>query len=117
MDVFSVVHLPLVIFFRYDYIAVYDLLDNQVGQRYCGSITSPIVKDVKGNVAVVVFSSDSANSKKGFILTYEARQCLTSSEVDNWNTALVWGWRQETCIFVSPSIQSYPETTLTADTR
>ncbi|KAL9986946.1 hypothetical protein ACROYT_G001164 [Oculina patagonica] len=67
----------------YDYIAVYDLLDNQVGQRYCGSITSPVMKDVKGNVAVVVFRSDSANSKKGFILSYDGRKCLTSSEVDN----------------------------------
>ena len=69
--------------FRYDYIAVYDLLDNQVGQRYCGSITSAIHKDVKGNVAVVVFRSDSANSKRGFILSYEARKCATSTEVDN----------------------------------
>lgn len=83
MAVYSVVHLPLVIFFRYDYIAVYDLLGNQVGQRYCGSITSPFLKDVKGNVAVVVFSSDSANSKKGFILSYEGRQCPASSEVGN----------------------------------
>ena len=83
VNVLSVVQLPLLIFFRYDYIAVYDLLDNQVGQRYCGSVTSPIVKDVKGNVAVVVFSSDSANNKKGFILSYEGRQCLTSSEVEN----------------------------------
>ena len=71
------------VFFRYDYIAVYDLLDNQVGQRYCGSITSSIHKDVKGNVAVVVFRSDSANSKRGFILSYEARKCATSTEVDN----------------------------------
>ncbi|KAJ7365753.1 hypothetical protein OS493_002470 [Desmophyllum pertusum] len=67
----------------YDYIAVYDMLDNQVGQRYCGSIVSPVVKDLKGNVAVVVFSSDSANSKKGFILSYEGRRCLTAPEVDN----------------------------------
>ena len=79
----SAVHYPRLFFFRYDYIAVYDLLDNQVGQRYCGSVTSPIVKHVKGNVAVVVFSSDSANSKKGFILSYEGRQCLTSSKVEN----------------------------------
>lgn len=82
MNVLSIVHLPILIFSRYDYIAVYDLLDNQVGQRYCGSVMSPIVKDVKGNVAVVVFSSDSANSKKGFILSYEGRQCLTSSKVE-----------------------------------
>lgn len=60
------------------------MLDNQVGQRYCGSITSPIHKDVKGNVAVVVFRSDTANSKKGFVLSYEARKCLTAAEVDNW---------------------------------
>ena len=80
-----------VIFFRYDYIAVYDMLDNQVGQRYCGSIISSVVKDVKGNVAVVVFNSDSANSKKGFILSYEGRRCLTAPEVDNWKTALVYG--------------------------
>lgn len=71
------------VFLRYDYIAVYDLLDNQVGQRYCGSITAPIHKDVKGNVAVMVFRSDSANSKKGFTVSYEARKCVTSSEVDN----------------------------------
>lgn len=77
------------IIFSYDYIAVYDLLDNQVGQRYCGSITSPVIKEVKGNMAAVVFRSDSANSKKGFILSYEAEKCLTSSEVDNWRVGFV----------------------------
>ncbi|CAH3165296.1 unnamed protein product [Porites lobata] len=66
----------------YDYIAVYDLLDNQVGQRYCGSIMSPVYKEVKGNVAVVVFHSDSTNSKKGFVLSYEAHTCLTSAKVE-----------------------------------
>ena len=72
----------LLFFFRYDYIAVYDLLDNQVGQRYCGSIMSPVYKEVKGNVAVVVFHSDSTNSKKGFVLSYEAHTCLTSAKVE-----------------------------------
>lgn len=68
--------------YRYDYIAVYDLLDNQVGQRYCGSIMSPVYKQVKGSVAVVVFHSDSTNSKKGFVLSYEAHTCLTSAKVE-----------------------------------
>jgi len=67
----------------YDYIAVYDMLDNQVGQRYCGSITSPFHKNVNGNVAVVVFRSDSANSKKGFFLSYGARKCPTTADVEN----------------------------------
>ena len=75
-------------FYRYDYIAVYDLLDNQVGQRYCGSITSPVYKEVKGNVAVVVFHSDSTNSKKGFVLSYEAHTCLTSAKVEDWR--MIW---------------------------
>ena len=61
---------------------MYDLLDNQVGQRYCGSITSPVYKEVKGTVAVVVFHSDSTNSKKGFVLSYEAHTCLTSAKVE-----------------------------------
>ena len=75
-------------FYRYDYIAVYDLLDNQVGQRYCGSIMSPVYKEVKGNVAVVVFHSDSTNSKKGFVLSYEAHTCLTSAKVEEWR--MIW---------------------------
>lgn len=66
----------------YDYIAVYDMLDNEVGQRYCGSITSPIVKHVKGNVATVVFHSDFANSKRGFILSYKGRKCHDPSVVE-----------------------------------
>lgn len=61
---------------------MYDLLDNQVGQRYCGSITSPVHKEVKGNVAVVVFHSDSTNSKNGFVFSYEAHTCLTSAKVE-----------------------------------
>lgn len=66
----------------YDYIAVCDMLGNEVGQRYCGSITSPILKHVKGNMATVVFHSDSANSKKGFILSYKGRKCHNPSVVD-----------------------------------
>lgn len=66
----------------YDYIAVCDMLGNEVGQRYCGSITSPILKHVKGNMATVVFRSDSANSKKGFILSYKGRKCHNPSVVD-----------------------------------
>ncbi|XP_068694364.1 uncharacterized protein [Montipora foliosa] len=66
----------------YDYIAIYDILDNQVGERYCGSMTSPIHKDVKGIVAVVVFRSDSTNSKKGFSLSYEASKSISSLDID-----------------------------------
>lgn len=73
----------------YDYIAIYDILDNQVGERYCGSMTSPIHKDVKGNVAVVVFGSDSTNSKKGFSLSYEASKSISSLDIDTWNIGSV----------------------------
>lgn len=68
-------------FFRYDYIAVYDVLENQVGERYCGSITRPINKHVRGNVAVVIFRSDSTNSKKGFSLSYKASKSRSPPEI------------------------------------
>lgn len=66
----------------YDYIAVYDVLENQVGERYCGSITRPINKHVRGNVAVVIFRSDSTNSKKGFTLSYKASKSRTPPEIN-----------------------------------
>ncbi|XP_015772306.1 PREDICTED: neurofilament heavy polypeptide-like isoform X2 [Acropora digitifera] len=66
----------------YDYIAVYDVLENQVGERYCGSITRPINKHVRGNVAVVIFRSDSTNSKKGFSLSYKASKSRTPPEIN-----------------------------------
>ncbi|XP_067056484.1 uncharacterized protein [Acropora muricata] len=66
----------------YDYIAVYDVLENQVGERYCGSITRPINKHVRGNVAVVIFRSDSTNSKKGFSLSYKASKSRIPPEIN-----------------------------------
>jgi len=66
----------------YDYIAVYDVLENQVGERYCGSITRPINKHVRGNVAVVIFRSDSTNNKKGFSLSYKASKSRTPPEIN-----------------------------------
>ncbi|RMX48930.1 hypothetical protein pdam_00008322, partial [Pocillopora damicornis] len=43
--------------------------------RFCGAITSPIVKHIKGYGATVVFSSIPDNSKRGFVLSYRGRKC------------------------------------------
>ncbi|XP_031554245.1 signal peptide, CUB and EGF-like domain-containing protein 3 isoform X2 [Actinia tenebrosa] len=55
---------------RYDYLAVYDRLDNQVGCRHCGLYGKTIIFQVRGRTAVVVFKSDDSVQKTGFKVSY-----------------------------------------------
>ncbi|XP_032226769.2 uncharacterized protein LOC5502605 isoform X2 [Nematostella vectensis] len=56
----------------YDFVVIMDGLYNQVGPRLCGTLAQARAVAVKGNMAVVVFKSDNANSKGGFLIKYRA---------------------------------------------
>ena len=79
---------------RYDYVAILDKLSNEVGRRHCGSYIYPVTVDVKGNVAIIVFRSDSSNGKRGFLITYSAH-VSTISAGRYWQR--IWSYVLVTC--------------------
>jgi len=65
------------LFSSYDYLLFRDGLSNQVDSKICGFLEYPHLVTIKGNIAVVVFKSDSAVNKKGFLIKYEAYVSIT----------------------------------------